>query len=151
MTKMMKIRKREASDGRSQKPNQGFKSSFRHIKVTIPNGICKVYDIIREPFSLIESFIKIWPPSAHCRLRKPASLRLLSAADRQTHTNAVAIVHCQALRATWPQLWSRLFQDPIQELISHCTGFVNIFISFVAVFSVSFTFCLLQFCSSFSS
>lgn len=43
------------------------------------------------------------------------------------------------------------FQDPIHELISHCAGFVNIFISFVAVFSDSFTFCLLQFYSSFSS
>lgn len=29
------------------------------IKVTIPNGICKVYDIIPPPFSLIERFIKI--------------------------------------------------------------------------------------------
>lgn len=29
------------------------------IKVTIPNGICKVYDIIPSPFSLIDRFIKI--------------------------------------------------------------------------------------------
>lgn len=47
----------EASLG--QKEAKGPNPLWANIKVTIPNGICKVYDIIPPPFSLIEGFIKI--------------------------------------------------------------------------------------------
>lgn len=42
-----------------QKEAKSLNPLSGNIKVTIPNGICKVYDIIPAPFSLIESFIKI--------------------------------------------------------------------------------------------
>lgn len=58
-----KERVRGQKEAKSPNPLSG------NIKVTIPNGICKVYDIIPAPFSLIECFIKISPTL--CFQKKP--------------------------------------------------------------------------------